>query len=104
LDEPTAHLDPRNQHRVLEVVSQLAEQHVSFVISSHNPSSALLYAHHVVVMKAGGIVAQGKPSDVLTEEVLSASYEMPLEVVYTPERVARAVIPRRSNGINSVPV
>lgn len=98
LDEPTAHLDPRNQHAVLETVSQLAGQNVSFVISSHNPNSALLYAHHVIVMKAGRIVADGRPPQVLTEPVLSAAYEMPVEVITNGANAARAIMPRRMNG------
>lgn len=100
LDEPTAHLDPRNQHLVLETVSQLAEQKVAFVISSHNPNSALMYAHQVIIMKTGRIIAQGIAHEVLTEEILSTSYDMPIEVVYNDQQVARAVLPRRlpSNG------
>jgi iron complex transport system ATP-binding protein len=96
LDEPTAHLDPRNQRLVLETVSGLVEQHRSFVISSHNPNSALLYAHVVVMMKHGRVVATGGPLDVLTEETLSASYDMPVEVIYGDDHVARAVMPRRN--------
>ncbi len=98
LDEPTAHLDPRNQHRVLETVSQLAGQDVSFVISSHNPNSALLYVHHVIVMKAGRIVADGRPPEVLTEPVLSTAYEMAVEVITNGANAARAIMPRRLNG------
>ncbi len=101
LDEPTAHLDPRNQRLVLETISELARERVSFVISSHNPNSALLYAHHVVVMKAGRIVASGNPADVLTEETLSFSYDMPVEVIYNEDRVARAVVPRRNGNFGS---
>lgn len=103
LDEPTAHLDPRNQRLVLETVAQLAERRVAFVISSHNPNSALLYAHQVMVMKRGQVVAFGTPADVLTEETLSLSYDMPVEVIYGPDRVARAVVPRR-NGHNTFPL
>lgn len=97
LDEPTAHLDPANQHRVLETISALTGQNVTCVISSHNPNSALLYADQVVVMKAGRIVAAGTPEHVLTEDILSASYDMPIEVIYSG-RTARAILPRRING------
>jgi iron complex transport system ATP-binding protein len=103
LDEPTAHLDPRNQRLVLETVAELAGQRVSFVISSHNPNSALLYAHKVVVMKAGQVVAVGTPEAVLTEDVLSASYDMPVEVIYGQDHVARAIMPRRNGFSVSVP-
>jgi len=98
LDEPTAHLDPRNQRLVLETVAALAERSVSFVISSHNPNSALLYADQVIVMKGGRVVADGPPAMVLTEDTLSSAYDMPVDVIYTADRVARAVMPRRSNG------
>jgi iron complex transport system ATP-binding protein len=98
LDEPTAHLDPRNQRLVLETVSLLAEQQVSFVISSHNPNGALLYAHQVVVMKAGRVVVDGPPAEVLTEETLSMSYDMPVEVIYNEQQVARAIVPRRNGS------
>lgn len=101
LDEPTAHLDPRNQRVVLETVAQLAaDRHMSFVISSHNPNSALLYAHQVVVLKGGQIVAAGTPAEVLTEETLSMSYDMPVEVIYNHDRVARAVVPRRNGDLS----
>jgi iron complex transport system ATP-binding protein len=100
LDEPTAHLDPRNQRLVLETVAQLAEREVSFVISSHSPNSALLYAHQVVVMKTGRVIVSGPPAEVLTEETLSMSYDMPVEVIYNEQQVARAVVPRR-NGSNA---
>lgn len=98
LDEPTAHLDPRNQRLVLETVVALAERSVSFVISSHNPNSALLYAQQVIVMKGGHVVADGSPDTVLTEDTLSFAYDMPVEVIYADGGVARAVMPRRSNG------
>jgi iron complex transport system ATP-binding protein len=98
LDEPTAHLDPRNQQVVLETVAALAQERVAFVISSHNPNSALLYAHQVVVMKEGRVIAVGKPLDVLTEETLSHSYGMTMDVVVDRARGIRAVMPRR-NGI-----
>jgi iron complex transport system ATP-binding protein len=103
LDEPTAHLDPRNQHLVLETVSRLAGQRVSFVISSHDPNSALLYADHVMVLHSGRVVAQGSPEQVLTEDILSQSYNMPVEVIYNEHRQARAILPRRNGLFQSYP-
>jgi iron complex transport system ATP-binding protein len=98
LDEPTAHLDPRNQHLVLETVSRLADQRVSFVISSHDPNSALLYAGYVMLMQSGRVVAAGSPEQVLTEDILSRSYNMPVEVIYNQRHQARAILPRRNGN------
>ena len=100
LDEPTAHLDPRNQHVVLETVSRLADERVSFVISSHNPNSALLYADYVIVMNGGRVAAAGSPEQVLTEDILSKSYSMPVEVIYNQHRQARAILPRRNGNFS----
>ncbi len=103
LDEPAAHLDPRNQSLVLETVAQLAaEQQVAFIISSHDPNSALLYAHRVMLMKAGRVVASGPPAAVLTENTLSESYDMPVEIIYDAGKIARAVIPRRNGAMFGV--
>ena len=49
-------------------------------------------------MKAGRIVADGPPLEVLTEAVLSSAYEMPVEVITNEKNTARAIIPRRANG------
>lgn len=103
LDEPTSHLDPRNQQVVLETVAQLAENHVSFILSSHNPNSALMFAQQVIVMKAGRVIAAGRPLDVLTEDILSTAYDMAVEVICNHQEVARAIVPRR-NGVHGKPL
>lgn len=97
LDEPTAHLDPCNQHIVLEMISDLSRQGVSFVISSHNPNSALLYADHVAVMKAGRIITLGAPGEVLTGDVLSSAYDMTMDTV-SESGMVRAILPRRKTS------
>ncbi len=94
LDEPAAHLDPGNQHTVLETIVELARQDVAFVISSHNPNSALLYADQVAVMKAGRILTRGTPQTVLTEDVLATAYDMAMDVI-AEGGVTRAILPRR---------
>jgi iron complex transport system ATP-binding protein len=98
LDEPDAYLDPKNQHVVQETVVALAQQGRAFLISSHSPNNALLYAHRVIVLKAGRVTADGLPSAVLTGETLSAAYGTEMEVVYATyngSAQARAVLPVR---------
>ncbi|MBN1311063.1 MAG: ATP-binding cassette domain-containing protein [Anaerolineae bacterium] len=98
MDEPSAHLDLSNQHRVLEIVDQLTHQGLSFVISSHAPNNALIYAHHVLLLSHGHVLAYGTPAETLTEERLSAAYGMRAEVIYgqsLDSPMPRAVLPRR---------
>ncbi len=72
MDEPDAHLDPRNQLRVLEVVETLAREHgLSFVVSSHAPNSALMFADRVLLLRRGRMLALGNVEETLTEALLS---------------------------------
>jgi iron complex transport system ATP-binding protein len=98
MDEPSAHLDLSNQHRVLEVVDQLARQGLSFIISSHAPNNALSYADRVLLLKQGNIMAYGPPQETLTESSLSSAYGMQTEVFYEQvngKDTPRAILPRR---------
>lgn len=99
LDEPDAHLDPKNQHGVLEMVVRLARTGLTFIVSSHAPNNALLYADRVLVMKQGQVLALGSAPDVLTAPLLTAAYDMETEVIYGENgqgRVPRAILPRRA--------
>jgi iron complex transport system ATP-binding protein len=98
MDEPSAHLDLSNQHRVLEIIDQLARQGVSFIISSHAPNNALSYASRVLLLHEGRVMAFGTPAETLTEPLLSTVYGMPTEIIYereSGEAVPRAILPRR---------
>jgi ABC-type cobalamin/Fe3+-siderophores transport system ATPase subunit/nucleoside-triphosphatase THEP1 len=103
MDEPDAHLDPRNQFRVLEVVSDLARQRaLAVVVASHAPNSALMFADRVVLLRHGRTLAQGGVAETLTEEGLGAAYGMPTEVVtkvVNGRRVPRAILPRRIDRV-----
>lgn len=98
MDEPTAHLDLSNQHRVLEIINQLSRQGLSFIISSHAPNDALAYADNVVLINGGWVTEYGPPKETLTEPMLSSIYGIKTEVIFNWEDgipIPRAVVPRR---------
>jgi iron complex transport system ATP-binding protein len=98
MDEPTAHLDLSNQHRVLEIINQLTRQGLSFIISSHAPNDALAYADNVILLNGGWVTEYGPPTDTLTEPMLSTAYGIKTEVIFGWEDdkpIPRAVVPRR---------
>jgi iron complex transport system ATP-binding protein len=100
MDEPTAHLDLSNQHRVLEIIHQLGQQGLSFIISSHSPNDALTYADNVLLISGGWVIDYGKPQETLTEPLLSSVYGIQTEVIYQKENGtsrAKAVLPLRPN-------
>jgi iron complex transport system ATP-binding protein len=98
MDEPTAHLDLSNQHRVLEIINQLSRQGLSFIISSHAPNDALAYADNVLLLNGGWVTEYGPPQETLTEPMLSSVYGIKTEVIFNWENgkaIPRAVVPRR---------
>lgn len=101
MDEPDAHLDINNQQRVMDIVTRLADEGLSFIVSSHMPNNALTYAHRVLLMRGGRVLAAGPPAETLTETVLSAAYDMQTEILYETQdgvRVPRAVLPGKRSS------
>lgn len=84
-DEPTAHLDYGNQHRVLKRVKQMAVEGYSVVITTHNPDHALLLADKAAIVRRDGTVTQGDSSEILTEQMLSEVYGMDIMIRYIEE-------------------
>ncbi|MDT7515397.1 ABC transporter ATP-binding protein [Rhodoferax mekongensis] len=79
LDEPTNHLDLRTRADMLDLLTELG---VTVVAALHELSLVQRFAHQVVVIGAGRVVAQGVPSEVLTQELVRGHFEM--DVFYLP--------------------
>ena len=78
MDEPTANLDYGNSCRVMERVKRLGQKGYTIIFSTHDPNQAFSYATKVLALKDGGVMAVGAPEAVLTEDVLSRLYGIPV--------------------------
>ena len=65
-DEPTSALDPELTGEILKVIRQLAEEHMTMVIVTHEMSFARDVADRVIFMDGGVIVEQGDPKEVIS--------------------------------------
>ena len=63
-DEPTSALDPELTGEVLKAMRQLAQEHMTMLIVTHEMAFAREVASHVIFMDNGEIVEEGKPEDV----------------------------------------
>ena len=59
---------------------------VGVLAALHDLNLAAMYCSYIYLMDHGEIVAQGEPRAVLTEENISAIYEVPCRVHTDPER------------------
>jgi iron complex transport system ATP-binding protein len=81
LDEPTSHLDLKNQALILRKIKALARQGLSIMMSTHLPNHALLHASKVALMHSGGVLTSGRPQDVITEQSLKAIYGIDVRIL-----------------------
>jgi iron complex transport system ATP-binding protein len=71
LDEPTTYLDMAHQLEVLELLAELNRtQGKTIVMVVHDLNHAARYAHHMVAVHGGEIVAEGPPREILTPQLL----------------------------------
>jgi iron complex transport system ATP-binding protein len=94
LDEPTAALDIGHQQQALELLDALrAESELTLVAAMHDLTLAAQYAERMILMDEGVLVADGAPSDVLTEEAVARHYDASIRVVRVDDRLA--IVPAR---------
>lgn len=83
LDEPTTFLDLRYQVEILDLMRDLADHHgVAVGVVLHDLNQAAAVADHVVLMHAGRVRATGSAEHVFTEEILSDTYGIRVEVAH----------------------
>ena len=79
-DEPTSHLDFRNQALVLDTIRRLSQKGLTIIMTSHFPNHAWQLSSRVAMMSNGGFVAVGPVEEVMTESNLSETYGLKVRV------------------------
>ena len=94
LDEPTTFLDINHQVEVLDLLTDLVRDlGRTVVVVLHDLNLACRYADHLVAMKAGRIVAEGRPVDVMTEDVVREVFGMAARILVDPVSQTPMIVP-----------
>ena len=64
-DEPTSALDPELTGEILQVIKELAAEHMTMVIVTHEMSFARDVSDHIIFMDGGVIVEEGEPKELI---------------------------------------
>ena len=67
-DEPTSALDPELTEEILTVIKQLAAEHMTMVIVTHEMNFARNVSDTIIFMDGGVIVEEGSPEDVFSSD------------------------------------
>lgn len=79
LDEPTNHLDYKNRYSILAILKQQCLKNDSCIVAClHDPNHARIFADRIIMLDNGRILTQGNTADVLTGEMLSRLYGLPV--------------------------
>ena len=73
-DEPFAGLFPEMVKTVVGIMKELREQGKTIILVEHNMDLIRGLSDHLIVMDSGQLLAQGKPSEVLSRRVVVEAY------------------------------
>jgi len=93
LDEPTNNLDLAHQRTLMHGARSLARRGVGVLAILHDPNTAALHADRIAVLRGGGLAACGTPEEVITGDVIEATYGLRVTVMRHPEYGRPCVMP-----------
>ena len=67
-DEPTSALDPELTGEILNVIKELAAEHMTMVIVTHEMNFAKNVSDHIIFMESGVIAHEGTPEEVFSSD------------------------------------
>lgn len=82
LDEPCTGLDFIAREQLLESISSISEQQdaPTIIYVTHHVDEVLPIFGHTMLLKQGEIFASGKTTEVLSDEILSSYFNMPIKI------------------------
>lgn len=101
LDEPTTFLDIAHQIELMDLLADLNGQGRTIVAVLHDLNHACRYASHLIAMKDGAIVAEGRPSSIVTEQLVEDVFGLPSVIIPDPVSGTPLIVPK---GRQVVPV
>lgn len=94
LDEPTTFLDLPHQIDILNLVRRLnRSEGRTIVLVLHDLNLSCRYADHMIAMRDGRIVAEGRPAEVVTPETMRSVFGLDCQVIADPVTGTPLVIP-----------
>jgi iron complex transport system ATP-binding protein len=102
-DEPTSHLDFKNQVLIMEVIQEMTrKKNLVTLVTLHDPNLAYRYCERVVMLKQGKVVCKGNREKAFGDHTLSSLYDMNVFIDHTKRGVVMALPEQWVSGKNAV--
>jgi iron complex transport system ATP-binding protein len=95
LDEPTSHLDVRVAQQILSLLRSQALSGKTVVCVLHDINEAAQFAHRIMLLAPGELLALDQPENVLSAHLLERAYGVRMEVMRSSSGLLR-VFPEHS--------
>lgn len=95
LDEPTTFLDITYQVEILDLLTNLNREYgTTIVMVLHDINLSARYADHIFAVKNGKLIAEGKPAEVLTSDLVKTVFDLNCVVIPDPVSDTPLIIPK----------
>ena len=95
LDEPTTYLDIAHQIELMDLFQDLNRiQGHTLVAVLHDLNHACRYADHLIMIKAGEVIATGSPNEIVTEALIKQIFGLSCLILPDPISNTPLIIPR----------
>lgn len=98
LDEPTTGLDLYHQSAFFDVLKNLNNQEIAVAVVTHDLNLASLYCDDLFLMHEGRQVKQGRPDEVISQDVLDPIYRHRIRVTRDSGTDRPIVLPATGNS------
>ena len=95
LDEPTTFLDITYQVEILDLLTNLNRKYgTTIVMVLHDINLSARYADYIFALKDGELVSEGKPSEIITSDLVQSVFDLNSVVIPDPISNTPLVIPK----------
>ncbi|MTW86880.1 ATP-binding cassette domain-containing protein [Virgibacillus dakarensis] len=102
LDEPTTFLDITYQVEILDLLTDLNRKHgTTIVMVLHDINLSARYADHILALHKGKLMAEGKPSKVITSTLIKDIFGLECTVIKDPISGSPSVVPIGRYHVNN---
>jgi iron complex transport system ATP-binding protein len=84
LDEPLTSLDINYQQEFLQIAREFANEHTVLIAVMHDINLAIQYADKLFFLKEGGLIAHGRPKDILHEGLIKQVFDVDVSIINNP--------------------